>query len=89
MYYILSNDVFKYDTLCYTNNRTFDFTLQGSDKVRTCKLSETLGDSGATVIEAEISPISLHVTYDMPLQMTEIDGVDENGQAIKSSTFVE
>lgn len=68
---------------------TFDFTLQGSDKVRTCKLSETLGDSGATVIEAEISPISLHVTYAMPLQMTDIDGVDENGQAIKSSTFVE
>ncbi len=68
---------------------TFDFTLQGSDKIRTCKLSEALGDSGATVIEAEISPISLHVIYDMPLQKTTIDAIDANGQAIKSSTFVE
>lgn len=68
---------------------TFDFTLQGSDKIRTCKLSEALGDSGATVIEAEISPISLHVIYDMPLQETTIDGIDANGQAIKSTTFVE
>lgn len=68
---------------------SFDFTLQGSDKVRTCELSEILGDSGATVVEAEISPISLHVSYDMPLQTKEIDGVDESGDAIKSSTFVE
>lgn len=67
---------------------TFDFTLQGSDKVRNCKLSETLGDSGATVIEAEISPISLHVTYDMPYKRTAIDSIDENGQASKSYTFL-
>ncbi|MDE6389776.1 MAG: DUF4179 domain-containing protein [Lachnospiraceae bacterium] len=68
---------------------TFDFTLQGSDKVRTCKLSETLGDSGATVIEAEISPISIYAAYDMPMQTQEIDGVNENGEKIQSSTFVE
>lgn len=67
----------------------FDFTLQGSNQIRACKLSEALGGSGATVTHAEISPISLYVTYDMPLQMTEIDGVDENGKAINSSTFVE
>lgn len=68
----------------------FDFTLQGSDKVRSCRLSETLGDSGAAVIEAEISPISFHVTYDMPLQKTELDGIDAgSGQPIKTHTFVE
>lgn len=68
---------------------TFDFILQGSDKVRECRLSEMLGDSGATVVEAQISPISLYVAYDMPLQMQAIDGVDENGQPIQSTTFVE
>lgn len=68
---------------------TFDFTLCGSDEVRSCELSEALGDSGASVVKAEISPISLHVTYDMPLQETEIDGVNENGDAVKSTTFVE
>lgn len=68
---------------------TFDFTLQGSGQVRTCELSETLDDSGATVIEAEISPISLSVTYDMPLRSETIDGINENGETIQSTTFVE
>lgn len=68
---------------------TFDFILQGSDKVRACSLSEKLGDSGATVVAAEISPISLYVAYDMPLQMKAIDGVNEYGQVIQSTTFVE
>lgn len=68
---------------------TFDFILQGSDKVRACSLSEKLGDSGATVVAAEISPISLYVAYDMPLRMKAIDGVNEYGQAIQSTTFVE
>ncbi|MDE6606534.1 MAG: DUF4179 domain-containing protein [Lachnospiraceae bacterium] len=67
----------------------FDFTLGGSDEVRSCELSEILGNSGSTVIEAEISPISLHVAYHMPLQEVPIDGVDENGNAIQSSTFKE
>lgn len=70
-------------------NWTFDFTLGGSDEVRSCELSEVLGDSGSTVIEAEISPISLHVAYDMPLETVPIDGVNENGEAITSSTFKE
>lgn len=67
----------------------FDLTLQGSDKVKTCELSEVLGDSSATVIDAEISPISLSVSYDMPLRMQEIDAVGEDGETIKSSTFIE
>lgn len=66
-----------------------EFPLKGSDAVRHCTLSEPLGDSGAIVIEAEISPISLYAAYDMPMRTIEIDGVDENGQPIKSSTFAE
>jgi len=68
---------------------SFDFTLKGSDKVRTLTLSEPLGDSGAAVIYAEISPISIYVNYDFPLQKETIEGVDENGAPITSTRFVE
>ena len=68
---------------------SFDFTLKGSDKVRTLTLSNPLGDTGATVIYAEISPISLYVRYDFPLREETIEGVNENGEPIASSTFVE
>lgn len=67
----------------------FDFTLKGSDKVRKLNLSEPLGDSGATVIYAEISPISIYVNYDFPLQEEVIEGFNEDGEPITSTTFVE
>ena len=67
---------------------SFDFTLKGSDKVRTLTLSDPLGDTGATVIYAEISPISIYVRYDFPLQIETVEGV-HNGEPITSSTFVE
>lgn len=68
---------------------SFDFTLKGSDKVRTLTLSELLGDSGATVIYAEISPISIYINYDFPLREEPIEGVNENGEPVTSTTFVE
>ena len=68
---------------------SFDFVLKGSDKVRTLTLSDPLGDTGATVIYAEISPISLYVRYDFPMRETTIEGVNENGEPITSSNFVE
>ena len=43
----------------------FDIELKGSDEVRKVALSEPLGDSGATVVYAEISPISFYVQYDI------------------------
>ncbi|MDE7339119.1 MAG: DUF4179 domain-containing protein [Lachnospiraceae bacterium] len=67
----------------------FDFTLKGSDEVRALSLSEPLGDSGATVIYAEISPVSIYVNYDFPMQEEEIEGIGENGEPITSTTFVE
>ena len=67
----------------------FDFELKGADEVRKVTLSEALGESGATVTYAEISPISLYVQYDFPMQEEAIEGVNENGEAITTTTFVE
>lgn len=66
-----------------------DVVLQGSDEVRSLTLSEKLGNSGATVTGAEISPISLQVTYDFPAQQVEMEGVDENGEPVKTYSHVE
>ena len=63
----------------------FDISLQGSDQVRNVTLSEPLGDSGATVISAEISPISITINYDFPIKEVAIEGVDENGNPIMAS----
>lgn len=45
---------------------SFDFTLEGSDQVRSKVMSQPLGDSGATVTKVELSPISFYVEYDCP-----------------------
>ena len=45
---------------------SFDFNLQGSADMKECLLNAPLGDSKATVIRAEISPMSLMVQYDFP-----------------------
>lgn len=66
----------------------FDFTLKGSDEVRALSLSEPLGDSGATVIYAEISPVSIYVNYDFPLQEEPIEAI-KDGEPVMTTTFVE
>lgn len=43
----------------------FDWTLEGSDIVRTCEMKETLGDSGAVIVKAEVTPISLCAFYEL------------------------
>ncbi len=65
----------------------FDIELKGSDEVRKVTLSEPLGDSGATVVYAELSPISFYVQYDFPLRKEPSDAIDGNGAAIASETF--
>ena len=67
----------------------FHMDLKGSDEVRKVKLSAALGDSGATVTYAEISPISVYVTYDFPLQKETIEAWDKNGESVTTTTFVE
>lgn len=66
----------------------FDMTLKGSDEVRKFTLSQSLGDSGATVTYAEVSPISVYAVLDFPLQKEEIEAENENGEKISTSTFV-
>lgn len=68
---------------------TFDFTLAASGQTRSIELSQPLGDSGAVVKKAELSPISLYVEYDFPLQKTGLEGVDENGNPVSTTTFAE
>lgn len=39
------------------------WTLSGSDAVRTVELNREIGDSGVKLLEAELSPISVHLVY--------------------------
>lgn len=45
---------------------SFDWILNGSEELKTCEPNTPLGDTGITVKQAELSPISLNVIYDMP-----------------------
>lgn len=67
----------------------FDFTLEASEQVRSVELSQPVGDSGAVITKAEISPISLYAEFDFPMQTVPVDGIDQNGNAIQSTTFAE
>ncbi|MCI8727148.1 MAG: DUF4179 domain-containing protein [Hungatella sp.] len=67
----------------------FDINLSGSDKVRHVMSGNEIGDSGAVVNHADISPISLQVTYDFEAQPEEIEGVGEDGQPITSTLYKE
>lgn len=67
----------------------FDWVLGGSDESKTVSLDYTLGDTGAVVKEAEISPISLRATLDFSYKEEELDGFNENGEEITSTTFAE
>jgi hypothetical protein len=44
---------------------SFDWMLQGSDEMTTYQLNAPLEDHQTTVLEAEISPISFHITYNV------------------------
>ena len=65
---------------------TFDLTLSGSPELKECSLNTPLGNTGASVVKAEISPISLGVEYEFPRQLEPGTAVDENGQE-KETTF--
>lgn len=66
-----------------------EIEMKGSDAVREISLSEPLGESGAVVKHAEISPISIQVDYDFIAQKIVIDGVNENGEDIQSTDYTE
>ena len=51
-----------------------DWTLGGTDTAKVYEMNESLGDTGATVKEIEISPVSCHITYEFP--RTEMHHID-------------
>lgn len=59
-------------------NWSFKWKLTGSDEIYTAKVNEKLGDSGATVIGAEVSPISIKAVYDFPARTVKEKAVDES-----------
>lgn len=68
---------------------SFDWTLKGSSDMRECQLNTPLGDSGADVVKAELSPISLRAEYQFPRRDTMEKGIDENGGEITVTTPAE
>ena len=75
-----------------TGKWTFDIDLQGSDETREVTVNNVaLGDTGATVIGAEISPISIGATYNFPrktetMELPEDEAVE---QALAAGVEVE
>lgn len=68
---------------------SFDFNLGGSSQARECELNAPLGDTGATVMGAEISPISLRAELEFPREEQEETYIDENGQEQIHTTYAE
>ncbi len=68
---------------------SFDWTMEGSGEMKTCEMDTALGDSGASVVKAELSPVSISVVYDFPMQEETELGTNENGEPIVSSTYAE
>jgi hypothetical protein len=68
---------------------SFDWTLQGSEEMKTCQINTLLEDHNATVLEAELSPISFSITYNFPMQETTETVQDENGEEITVISYAE
>ena len=66
----------------------FDLELKGSDAVRKTTLSATLGDSGAALEYAEISPISVYVIGEFPLRKEKTEAENGKGETVLHETFV-
>lgn len=67
----------------------FRWNLQGTDSTKEYHLNEPLGDTGATMVYAEISPISMHVEHYFPYQERTETGFDQDGNPIESTGYVE
>lgn len=67
----------------------FDVELKGSDKKKNFTLSEALGDSGATVTHAELSPVSIEVIYQFGAEEIEVEAVDQDGNEYMAKDYAE
>ncbi len=70
-------------------NWNFDWTLSGSQDTLEVDCNEALGESGASLVHAEISPISIYAMLDYPYKETTEPGIDVNGNAFEHKTYVE
>lgn len=74
---------------------SFDWIMEGNPEKKEFELNTPIGDTGVTVKHAEVSPISLNVTYDFPKKiynkmMDETDGIPLNlaGVRLKDGTML-
>lgn len=68
-------------------NWCFDWILTGSDAMEQYELHASLEDSGATVLNAELSPISISITYEHPKQEMVEKITAQNGDEITHTTY--
>ncbi len=68
---------------------SFDWNLQGKDSTEIYTLQASLGDTGATVTRAELSPISIYVEYDFPMKEVTEEGINQDGEVFTARTFAE
>lgn len=68
---------------------SFDWNLQGTDSMHEYTFEEPLGDTGAVLLRAEVSPITMRVEYRFPYQTYEEQGFDQDGNPIISDMMVE
>lgn len=68
---------------------SFDWELTGSDEMVTYELNEPLGESGATVLRAEMSPISIALTYEFPRTEQTEDAIGEDGEQVSVTTLAD
>ncbi|MCD7765125.1 MAG: DUF4179 domain-containing protein [Lachnospiraceae bacterium] len=67
----------------------FDLALSGSPNTTTFDLDAVLGDSGATVIQAVLSPLSATIYYEFPYSEYTVEAEDANGMTRITTTFDE
>lgn len=65
------------------------WTLEGTDQRRSWELREPLGDTGAAVTYVELSPLSVRLRYDYPMETYEEIGYDQNGDPVPVETLRE
>ncbi|MCC8044506.1 MAG: DUF4179 domain-containing protein [Clostridiales bacterium] len=68
---------------------SFDLTLSGSPNTTTFDLDEVLGESGATVIQAILSPLSATIYYEFPYSEYTVEAEDEDGMTRITTLFEE
>lgn len=67
----------------------FEWTMEGSQDIRTLRMDAPLGESGARVVQAELSPISIKVTYDFLRQEETELAIDADGNEREVTVYAE